>query len=149
MDKPVEFSFTVHPICLPKKPNTDIDSIKNIPATLSGYGSKSGKTSTVIHYSPLTIMGQKECEERHFVDLKTSNSEFGQALWRQVQLILDSERKISNELVCTKAPIEELGTCPGGCKIDKHSGHSKVFPGSHNLAPDSCVVIVSRLTLLL
>ena len=58
-------------------------------------------------------MGQKECEEKHFVDLKTSNSEFGQALWRQVQLILDSERKISNELVCTKAPIEELGTCPG------------------------------------
>ena len=36
MDKPVEFSFTIHPICLPKKPNTDIDSIKNIPATLSG-----------------------------------------------------------------------------------------------------------------
>ena len=118
MDKPVTFSFTIHPICLPKVPNTDMDSIKNIPATLSGYGSKSGETSTVIHYSPLTIMEQKECEVRHFVDLKTSNSEFGQALWRQVQLILDSERKISNELLCTKAPIEELGTCPGGCKID-------------------------------
>ena len=36
MDKPVTFSFTIHPICLPKWPNTDIDSVKNIPATLSG-----------------------------------------------------------------------------------------------------------------
>ena len=112
MDKPVTFSFTIHPICLPKVPNTDIDSVQNIPATLSGYGSKSGETSTVIHYSPLTIMRQKECEELMF-DLKTSNSEFGQDLWRKAESILDSERKISNELICTKAPIEELGTCPG------------------------------------
>ena len=36
MDKPVTFSFTIHPICLPKVANADIDSVKNIPATLSG-----------------------------------------------------------------------------------------------------------------
>ena len=106
MDKPVTFSFTIHPICLPKVPNTDMDSIKNIPATLSGYGSKSGETSTVIHYSPLTIMRQKECEDLMF-DLKTSNSEFGQDLWRKAQSILDSERKISNELIWIWSSIKK------------------------------------------
>ena len=84
----------------------------------SGYGSETGKSSSVIHYAPLIILGHKDCEDKHYDELETSVSEIDQALRESVKLIFNAEKKISNEILCTKASIEELGTCPGGCKID-------------------------------
>ena len=111
LDKPVEPSFEIHPICIPKKPNDNIANRVGVQAWLSGYGSNYGEISTDIHYAKLAIMGQKDCENKHYGNLDVN-------LRNNVQLILNSEKKISSEILCTKASIEELGTCPGGCKID-------------------------------
>merc|ERR1711935_493420 len=113
LDKPLIFSFTIHPICLPKMANTDIDNLKNVPATISGYGSQPGKDTSNIHFAPLTIMGQQECEVKHYDELETSDDKNNQALWSEVQSILDYEKRISRELVCTKATLEDVGTCRG------------------------------------
>ena len=59
-----------------------------------------------------------ECEEKHYDNLEESNSEIDKDLREKVNLILDSEKKISTEIICTRATIEDLGTCPGGCKIE-------------------------------
>ena len=120
LERQVTFSYFIHPICLPKMANTDVDNMKNVPATISGYGSKSGQDSSKIHFAPLTIMGQEECEKKHFDELKISADINDQELWSQVQFILDTQKKISKEIICTKATLEEVGTCPGGCKIEKH-----------------------------
>ena len=123
LERQVTFSYFIHPICLPKMANTDVDNMKNVPATISGYGSKSGQDSSKIHFAPLTIMDQKECEKKHYDELKISASknDYDQALWSKVQLILDTQKKISKEIICTKATLEEVGTCPGGCKIERHT----------------------------
>jgi len=113
LETPLIFSFTIHPICLPKMANMDIDSLKNVPATISGYGSRSGKGTSNIHFAPLTIMGQQECQEKHYDELETSDDQNDQDLWSEVQSILDYEKRISRELICTKATLEELGTCRG------------------------------------
>ena len=118
LDRTVEMSFEIHPICIPKKANYDIDSMKGLPAWISGYGSETGKSSSVIHYAPLIVLGHEDCEDKHYDELEKSESEIDQALRKNVNLIFDAEKKISNEILCTKASIEELGTCPGGCKID-------------------------------
>jgi len=113
LETPLIFSFTIHPICLPKMANMDIDNLKNVPATISGYGSRSGKDTSNIHFAPLTIMGQQECQEKHYDELETSDDQNDQDLWSEVQSILDYEKRISRELICTKATLEELGTCRG------------------------------------
>ena len=118
LDKPVEPSFEIHPICIPQKANDNIANRVGVQAWLSGYGSNYGEISTDIHYAKLAIMGQNDCENKHYSNLDTSGSEFTQNLRNNVQLILNSEKKIASEILCTKASIEELGTCPGGCKID-------------------------------
>ena len=119
LDKPVEPSFEIHPICIPKKPNDNIANRVGVQAWLSGYGSNYGEISTDIHYAKLAIMGQKDCGNKHYSNLDdATNSEINRSLRDNVQLILNSEKKISSEILCTKASIEELGTCPGGCKID-------------------------------
>ena len=79
------------------------DSLRSLPATLAGFGSKtgrSGRSESVIHYVPLTIMGHKECNEKHYDELETSDSEYVQALRTKVALILNLEKKISKELLC-------------------------------------------------
>ena len=91
----------------------------NAPSVVSGYGSASTKRSSLIHFAPLTIIGNEECTKKHYDNLEASNSEIDKALREQVKLILDSQKKISSQIVCTRAPIEDLGTCPGGYKIKK------------------------------
>ena len=86
---------------------------------ISGYGSASTKSSSLIHFAPLTIIGNEECTKKHYDNLEASNSEIDMALREQVNLILDSQKKISSQILCTRAPIEDLGTCPGGYKIKK------------------------------
>ena len=97
--------------------SANLDSVNILPATLSGYGSKTSKTSSRIHYSSLLIIDRKKCEERHY-ELETSTNENDLALWENVNVIFDSEKRVSSEIICTETSIEELGTCPGGCKID-------------------------------
>ena len=92
----------------------------NAPSVVSGYGSASTKRSSLIHFAPLTIIGNEECTKKHYDNLEASNSEIDKALREQVNLILDSQKKISSQIVCTRAPIEDLGTCPGGYKIKKN-----------------------------
>ena len=84
----------------------------------------SGKSSSLIHYAALTIIGNDECQEKHYDNLEASDSEIDRELRENVNLILVSEKKISSEIICTRAPIEDLGTCPGGYKIihPKQSG---------------------------
>ena len=77
----------------------------------------SGKSSSLIHYAALTIIGNDECQEKHYDNLEASDSEIDRELRENVNLILVSEKKISSEIICTRAPIEDLGTCPGGYKI--------------------------------
>ena len=50
-----------------------------------------------------------------------NTTDYDQALWSKVQLILDTQKKISKEIICTKTTLEEVGTCPGGCKIERHT----------------------------
>ena len=118
LDKIIEPSFEIHPICIPKKANDDIANRVGVQAWVSGYGSKPEKKSTDIHYAKLAIMGQKDCENKHYGNLDTPDSEFTRKLRNNVKLILNSVKKIASEILCTRASIEELGTCPGGCKID-------------------------------
>ena len=92
----------------------------NAPSVISGYGSASTKSSSLIHFAPLTIIGNEECTKKHYDNLEASNAEIDMALREQVNLILDSQKKISSQILCTRAPIEDLGTCPGGYKIKKN-----------------------------
>ena len=93
LDRTVEMSFEIHPICIPKMANYDIDSMKGLPAWISGYGSETGKSSSVIHYAPLIILGHKDCEDKHYEELETSESEIDQALRESVKLIFNAEKK--------------------------------------------------------
>jgi hypothetical protein len=104
---------------LPLALDLPLTSYMNAPSVISGYGSASTKRSSLIHFAPLTIIGNEECTKKHYDNLETSNSEVDMALRDQVKLILDSQKKISSQIVCTRAPIEDLGTCPGGYKIQK------------------------------
>ena len=47
LDKPVEPSFEIHPICIPQKANTNIANRVGVQAWLSGYGSTYGRHTTV------------------------------------------------------------------------------------------------------
>ena len=115
----METAFDIQPICLPKVAVASIDNMKNFPSVITGYGSASTKSSSLIHFAPLTIIGNEECTKKHYDNLEASNSEIDMALREQVNLILDSQKKISSQIVCTRAPIEDLGTCPGGYKTQK------------------------------
>jgi len=113
LKKNVVFTFNIFPVCLPKKANIDVNKWKDLPATMSGYGSKTGDNSPAkLHYSPLTILKQQDCTKRYYDDLKASNSEESEELRGKVKSFLSRE-KITNELICSLAATEELGTCPG------------------------------------
>ena len=113
LKKNVVFTFDIFPVCLPKKANIDVNKWKGLPATMSGYGSKTGDNSPAkLHYSSLTILEHQDCTKRHYDDLKASNSEESDKFRGKVKSFLSKE-KITNELICSLAATEELGTCPG------------------------------------
>ena len=64
---PLDF-LNIFPICIPKQAQV-VDNWKGQPVVVTGYGSKPGKESTVIHYASLEVLEQKECAKKHFDDL--------------------------------------------------------------------------------
>ena len=105
---PLEY-LTVFPICLPKKAQM-VDNWKGQPVVVTGYGSKTGRESSTIHYAQVEVLEQKECDKKHFDDL--TGEQFAERR-NQVQTFLSNEMKITNELLCTISRSESLGSCPG------------------------------------
>ena len=58
----VEIAFDIQPICIPKMAVANTDDLKNFPSVISGYGSATGKRSSIIHYASLTIIENDECQ---------------------------------------------------------------------------------------
>ena len=119
LTKSVTFGFDIFPICLPKLAITDENKWKGLPATMSGYGSKTGtqtqcseSNSATLHYAKLSVLEHQDCTKKHYDDLIASNSEESMKLQEKVRDIL-SEEKFTSELICSLASSEELGTCPG------------------------------------
>ena len=74
-----EFDFSYFPICLPKIPNANPNKHRGKPATITGYGSKTGSSTHQLHFAPLTVLDNESCSKRHFADLET-NSEVSNLL---------------------------------------------------------------------
>ena len=62
LSRSVEIAFDIQPICIPKMAVAKTDDLKNFPSVISGYGSATGKRSSIIHYASLTIIGNDECQ---------------------------------------------------------------------------------------
>ena len=99
----------IFPICLPKQAKI-VDNWKGQPVVVTGYGSKTGRESSTIHYAQVEVLEQKECDKKHFDDL--TGEQFAERR-NQVQTFLSNEMKITNELLCTISRSESLGSCPG------------------------------------
>jgi secreted trypsin-like serine protease len=112
LDKSVTFGFDIFPICLPKVAITDENKWKGLPATITGYGSKTGVDTSTLHYAKLSVLEHQDCTKKHYDDLIASNTEESMELQERVQVFL-SEEKFTSELICSMASKEVLGTCPG------------------------------------
>ena len=112
LDKSVTFGFDIFPICLPKVAITDENKWKGLPATITGYGSKTGVDTSTLHYAKLSVLEHQDCTKKHYDDLIASNTEESMKLQEKVRGFL-SEEKFTSELICSMASKEELGTCPG------------------------------------
>ena len=112
MAKSVTFGFDIFPICLPKVAITDENKWKGLPATITGYGSKTGVDTSTLHYAKLSVLEHQVCTRKHYDDLIASNTEESMELQERVRVFL-SEEKFTSELICSMASTEELGTCPG------------------------------------
>ena len=105
---PLEY-LTMFPICLPKQAQM-VDNWKGQSVAVTGYGSKTGREASTIHYAQVEVLEQKGCVEKHFDDL--TGEKFSEQR-SQVKTFLSDEIKITNELICTISRSESLGSCPG------------------------------------
>ena len=87
-----------------------VDNWKGQPVVVTGYGSKTGRESSTIHYAQVEVLEQDKCVKKHFDDL--TGEEFENRR-NQVQRFLSKEMMITNELLCTISRTETLGSCPG------------------------------------
>mgnify|MGYP001157531681 FL=1 len=125
----VTFGFDIFPICLPKVAITNENKWKGLPATITGYGSKTGVDTSTLHYAKLSVLEHQVCTRKHYDDLIASNTEESMELQERVQVFL-SEEKFTSELICSMASIEELGSCPGdsgGPLMWKYPSNNKFY----------------------
>ena len=58
LDRNVKFEFKIFPVCLPNLATIERDSRKGQIATVSGYGSKVGSSTSTLHYASLNVLGK-------------------------------------------------------------------------------------------
>ena len=57
LDRNVKFEFEIFPVCLPNLATVERDSRKGQIATVSGYGSTAGSSTSTLHYASLSVLG--------------------------------------------------------------------------------------------